>query len=113
MPHAGTSLRALLEQVWLARARYEGSATLIRGPPQPDLLPCAGADGRHLRGSMTLARPLCDGHSPLATTPRADKTSGYGGNAECRSERSIPRRAACIATCVDFILIPFSFALNP
>ena len=41
------------------------------------------------------------------------RLSGRGGNAECRSERSIPRRAACIATCVDFILIPFSFALNP
>ena len=35
---------------------------------------CCGADGRHRRGSTTLARPLCDGHSPLATTPRADKT---------------------------------------
>ena len=41
------------------------------------------------------------------------RLSGRAGNAECRSERSIPRRAACIATCVDFILIPFSFALNP
>ena len=41
------------------------------------------------------------------------RLSGRGGNAECRSERSIPRRAACIATCVGFILIPFSFALNP
>ena len=36
-----------------------------------------------------------------------------GGNAEDHGERSIPRRAACIATCVGFILIPFSFALNP
>ena len=75
-------------------------------------MPCAGAEHRHLRGSTTPLLTLCDGHSPLATTPRADKTSGYGGNAECRSERSIPRRAACIATCVDFILIPFSFALT-
>ena len=33
--------------------------------------------------------------------------------AEYHGERSIPRRPACIATCVDFILIPFSFALNP
>ena len=74
---------------------------------------CCGADGRHRRGSTTLARPLCDGHSPLATTPRADKTFGSGGNAEDHGERSIPRRAACIATCVGFILIPFSFALNP
>ena len=41
------------------------------------------------------------------------RLSGRGGNAEYHGERSIPRRAACIATCVDFILIPFSFALNP
>ena len=41
------------------------------------------------------------------------RLSGRGRNAEYHGERSIPRRAACIATCVDFILIPFSFALNP
>ena len=41
------------------------------------------------------------------------RLSGRGGNAEYHGERSIPRRAACIATCVGFILIPFSFALNP
>ena len=77
------------------------------------LLPFAGAEHRHLRGSTTPLLTLYDGHSPLATTPRADKTFGFGGNAEYHGERSIPRRAACIATCVDFILIPFSFALNP
>ena len=41
------------------------------------------------------------------------RLSGHGGNAEDHGERSIPRRAACIATCLGFILIPFSFALNP
>ena len=64
-------------------------------------------------GSTISSLTLCDGHSPLSTTPRADKTFGSGGNAEDHGERSIPRRAACIATCVGFILIPFSFALNP
>ena len=34
------------------------------------------------------------------------RLSGRGGNAEYHGERSIPRRAACIATCVGFILIP-------
>ena len=55
---------------------------------------------------------------PVASPSRLDADQhcspfGSGGNAEDHGERSIPRRAACIATCVGFILIPFSFALNP
>ena len=51
MPHAGTSLRALLEQVWLARARNDALWCEARAPLQPDLLPCAGAGASPLRSS--------------------------------------------------------------
>ena len=102
---------------WSSHPSLQASSSLLpeqTGAGAADyLLPCAGADGRHLRGSTISSLTLCDGHSPLSTTPRADKTFGSGGNAEDHGERSIPRRAACIATCVGFILIPFSFALNP
>ena len=114
----GSSTHALVEQV-CSRSNMLHHVRRARRGLEPLMTFCLAraqtvaidAVLRHSRDPFAMGTRRSN--SPLATTPRADKTFGSGGNAEDHGERSIPRRAACIATCVGFILTPFSFALNP
>ena len=71
---SGSSTRALVGEVCCG-SNMQHHVRQRGGAGAADyLLPCAGAEHRHLRGSTTPLLTLYDGHSPLATTPRADKT---------------------------------------
>ena len=110
----GSSTHALVEQV-CSRSNMQHHVRQRGGGCEPLITFClARAQSIVIYAAL---QPPC---SPFAMGTRRcrplraqTRLSGHGGNAEDHGERSIPRRAACIATCVGFILIPFSFALNP